>query len=148
MNKMEWNKITVDEETGNLENLPDEGEYIFSFKDGTVMADELGWTDSETGWGVYLASGYDPADLTAWMPMPEPPKEKSDDRMDEKVSDIELIDEICTHTDCLDCPFFDDSEYIYIDDDGEKGECMFKKIPMYWKTKTIGEIINHEKEEL
>lgn len=75
MNKMEWNRITIDEETGNLENLPEEGEYIFNFKGGTVMVDELGWTDSENGYGVYLASGYDPADLTAWMPLPEPYKD-------------------------------------------------------------------------
>lgn len=76
MNKMEWNKITIDEETGYVENLPEEGEYIFSFKDGTVGVYEL--CCDYDGW--YFDDGTDISEATAWMPMPEPPKEKSDER--------------------------------------------------------------------
>ena len=70
---MEWNKLTYDEETNCIDNLPyEEGEFIFSFADGDVRICELRF-DCE-GW--YLDSGEDLSNVTAWMPKPAPYKEK------------------------------------------------------------------------
>ena len=38
---MKWNKIEHDPETGRVEGLPEPGEYIFSFSNGTVAIDEI-----------------------------------------------------------------------------------------------------------
>ena len=38
---MKWNKIEHDPETGRVEGLPEPGEYIFSFSNGTVAVDEI-----------------------------------------------------------------------------------------------------------
>ena len=53
------------------------------------------------------------------------------------MTDIEFIAQTCLHTDCVDCPFYD-AYY----------RCLVRTIPEFWKTDRIGEILEHEKEEL
>lgn len=54
------------------------------------------------------------------------------------MTDIELISETCTYTDCGDCPFY----VAYTQ------ACLLEGIPERWNVKKIGEIVLHEKEEL
>ena len=69
---MEWNKITCDNKTGFVEGLPEEeGNYIFSFGDGSVEICEL--CQDCDGW--FLDRGDDFSRVKAWMPVPEPYKE-------------------------------------------------------------------------
>ena len=44
--------------------------------------------------------------------------------------DVIMIAEICAHTDCKDCPFC------------SKDECTLQRIPQFWNTKKIGDIID------
>ena len=75
---MEWNKIEHDPETGRVEGLPEPGEYIFSFSNGTVAVDEIIYDY----YGAFLDAG-DIYSVTAWMPMPEPYKvERKDEDYD------------------------------------------------------------------
>lgn len=70
---MIWNKITYDKETNCFDGLPDEeGDYIFSFKDGSVEICELCY-DCD-GW--FLDRGEDLSNVTAWMSVPASYKEK------------------------------------------------------------------------
>ena len=73
---MEWNKIEHDPETGRVEGLPEPGEYIFSFSNGTVAVDEIIYDY----YGAFLDAG-DIYSVTAWMPMPEPYKEEGDNKL-------------------------------------------------------------------
>lgn len=70
---MIWNKITYDKETNCFDGLPDEeGDYIFSFKDGNVEICELCY--DWDGW--FLDRGEDLSNVTAWMAVPAPYKEE------------------------------------------------------------------------
>ena len=79
LNALNWIKIEYDEE-GKLVNFPSVGECaLFCRKYGAIFIDEVCADDNDIedgDWLIYLDGGIDIEDLVAWMPLPNPYKEK------------------------------------------------------------------------